>query len=258
MNNSNKRQIDPEWWRGFFDGPFGRVQADGLLEEKSSEEADWLQQVLQLPPGATVLDAPSGSGRLSFELARRGLGVTGVDFNASLIEQAQSRASEQGLSAHFAMADIRQLAFRAEFDCAISWWTSYGYFDHADNEAYLQGLARALRPGGRLVFDTQVAETIYTFFQPRHWREWATREAPVRVLEESHFDLDTGRLETQWSFLFPDGERSHRTSIYLPTYRELKANLTAVGFGDFVAYERPSGEPFHLGSPRLCLIATRG
>jgi SAM-dependent methyltransferase len=68
----------------------------------------------------------------------------------------KGRALAQDLPVDFVTADIRELRYESEFDAAISWWTSYGYFGDQDNLRYLAGLQHALKPGGRLVIDTQV------------------------------------------------------------------------------------------------------
>jgi len=78
------------WKRLTSDAPVGRIRATvragrdrmrGLL-------LGWLPVDLR---GARVLDAGCGTGSFSFELARRGAEVIGVDVSASLIDIARSR-----------------------------------------------------------------------------------------------------------------------------------------------------------------------
>lgn len=259
MENPNQQNqpTDPNWWQAFFEGPFGRLQIGGAYEQKAVEEVDQITQWLNLPSTAKILDAPSGDGRIARELARRGFNVTGVDFNPRVLDAGREFARAAQVDVHFATADIRELPFDAEFDAVISWFTSYGYFDDAGNLQYLAGLARALRPGGRLVIDLHVAEGIYTFLHPWGWYELQTGEGSIRVLEHRWLDLEAGRLVADWTFLFKDREHHQQSSIRIPSYRDLVKDLRQVGFTSFEAYERPSGKPFKLGSPRLCLVATK-
>ncbi|HEX2878620.1 MAG TPA: class I SAM-dependent methyltransferase, partial [Polyangiaceae bacterium] len=157
--NQQQKPTDPNWWRAFFEGPFGRLQVGGAYEQTASADVDLIAGWLNLSPGATILDAPSGDGRIARELARRGYQLTGVDFNPRVLEKGRELA--QDLSVDFVNADIRDLRYENEFDAAISWWTSYGYFSDEDNTRYLASLCRALKPGGRLVIDTIVAESLY-------------------------------------------------------------------------------------------------
>ena len=53
-------------------------------------EADF---VSRFAPG-TVLDAGCGTGRVAIELARRGVDVVGVDLDATMLDQARSKAPE--------------------------------------------------------------------------------------------------------------------------------------------------------------------
>jgi SAM-dependent methyltransferase len=254
----NKLEIDPEWWRPFFEGAFGQLQVGGIKDADAHQETDQLLACSGLSPGAKVLDAPTGAGRIAIELARRGFEVTGVDFNPNVIAKATATAAANQLPIDFRIADIRQLNFQAEFDAALSWWGSYGYFDAAGNAAYLDGLARSLRSGGKLVIDTQIAEVFYRIFAERRWAEWETDSETIRLLEQARFELETGRVITEWTILSRTGERRITSSIYVPTYRELVAQLRELGFAEFHAYNRFSGARFQLGSEtRVCLVAIK-
>ncbi len=85
-------KTDPDWWREFFSGPVLDFVRDSRDEDQNEVEADFIQEALQLPPGARILDVPGGGGRLSLEMARRGYRITGVDISPSLVESAKSRA----------------------------------------------------------------------------------------------------------------------------------------------------------------------
>lgn len=70
-----------------------------LKEETGSEywqidESD-LERMLELFPGAkTSLDLACGSGQLSFQLAHKGLSVTGTDFSGEAVRQANKKKGE--------------------------------------------------------------------------------------------------------------------------------------------------------------------
>jgi SAM-dependent methyltransferase len=48
---------------------------------------------------------------------------------------------------------MRVLPWRDRFDAALIWYTTFGYFDEADNERVLRQAADALRPRGRLLIE---------------------------------------------------------------------------------------------------------
>jgi trans-aconitate methyltransferase len=91
-------------------------------------------------PGERVLDLGCGDGALTLELVRRGCEVVGVDGSEAQVAAARAR----GLDAR--VADGQSLAFEREFDCVFS---NAALHWMARPEAVIDGVARALRPGGR-------------------------------------------------------------------------------------------------------------
>jgi len=70
--------------------------------------------------------------------------------------------------------------------------------------------------------------------------------------------VGTGRVETDWTYVMPDGNRvSQRSSIRLYSVAELSSLLERAGFSSFRATDDDL-EPFDLGSHRLWLVATKG
>src|SRR5438309_1356243 len=63
---------DVAWWRSFYDGDYLLLWGAFYDEAASRAHADAIVSVLGLAPGARVLDAPCGFGRLSRPLAARG------------------------------------------------------------------------------------------------------------------------------------------------------------------------------------------
>jgi SAM-dependent methyltransferase len=57
-------------------------------------EADLVESLLAESGGTSVLDAGCGTGRVAIELAKRGVGVTGVDADAGMLGTARIKAPE--------------------------------------------------------------------------------------------------------------------------------------------------------------------
>ncbi len=243
-----------DWWTPFFLGPFAEVQLAARSGETTRSEVDALERALELGSKLRILDVPCGAGRHSLELARRGHRVTGVDFNGTVLELARAEAAAEGLDVEFRQQDMRALDFDADFDRALCHWGSFGYFDDADNGAFVRLVARALRPGGRFFLDALVAESLYPKLRPRDWDHWGEGEQQIRVLQERRFDAERGRIECQWTFQRDGRETTGATSVRIYTYRELLALFRAAGFREFHATDE-LGRPFEVGSARLWLVA---
>ncbi|MDQ1009149.1 SAM-dependent methyltransferase [Streptomyces sp. V4I23] len=105
-----------------------------------------------LQRGERVLDIGCGAGLTSRAAARLTAGgpVLGVDLSGPMLRVARREAERQGLdSVRHEQADAQTYPFdEASFDVAIS---RAGSMFFADPVAAFRNIARALRPGGRLV-----------------------------------------------------------------------------------------------------------
>jgi trans-aconitate methyltransferase len=93
-------------------------------------------------PGEHILDLGCGDGALTERIAAAGAIVTGCDADPSML----AATAERGITT--VHADMRALPFEGEFDAvfsnaALHWVTDQG--------AVIQGIHRALTPGGRFV-----------------------------------------------------------------------------------------------------------
>jgi 2-polyprenyl-6-hydroxyphenyl methylase/3-demethylubiquinone-9 3-methyltransferase len=100
----------------------------------------------------TALDVGCGGGILSEDVARLGLAVTGVDPSAESIEAARRHAVTSGLAIDYRVASGEALPFGdAAFDVVLC----CDVLEHVDAIGpVLAEIARVLRPGGLLFFDT--------------------------------------------------------------------------------------------------------
>lgn len=244
------------WWQDFFRGPWERVQLPGYPDQRTSAEVGFMIDALGLRSGARLLDIPCGEGRHAIELARRGFDVTGIDFNEKAIAVAKQNAAESKVDVSFAVGDMRELTAVEEYDAAICFFGSFGYFSDDDNFEFLRRAARALRPGGNFLLDGHVTESLYPKFRERDW-SWIRDEPPLRVLEERKMDIDEGRVESVWTFVSPEGVDSRTVSIRIYSLRELRDLLRKAGFSAFRALETGTLEPFRLGASRLTVIAAK-
>jgi SAM-dependent methyltransferase len=240
-----------EWYHRFFRGLWLEFQKSMDSPELVGPTVDFLEEILELPAGARILDAPCGEGRVSRELARRGYAVTGVDLSEALLREARRRGKREGIDIDYRQGDLRALRWRGRFDAVLCMWGSFGYFDEAGNLRQAKAARRALRPGGCFFMDGHSPETLFPRFARRHW---FTREG-IRVLSANRYDLERGRIETDWTLI--KGEREQRTSssLRLYTVKELIDLFDAAGFVHYRWWGSYEGDPFELDSSRLLFLA---
>jgi trans-aconitate 2-methyltransferase len=97
-------------------------------------------------PGERILDVGCGTGQLTSEIAAAGAHVVGLDQSAEMI--AAARRNYPGLE--FEVADVATMTYAGVLDAVFSnaalHWVK-------DQKGAIAAMARALKPGGRLVFE---------------------------------------------------------------------------------------------------------
>jgi SAM-dependent methyltransferase len=209
-------------------------------------EADFVQGALA--PHGKLLDAPCGNGRIACELASRGFEVTGLDATRALLDVA--RASSSAVA--WQEGDMRDLAWTDAFDAITCMWGSFGYFSDDDNLRHLAACARALRTGGKLILDVPALDSLLG----RYSTFGGGRVGDILVVEERRFDVETSRVETEWTFVKGDRAEHRRSSIRIYSLRELRAACEHAGFARIEAFGSLDRKPFAAGS-RLYLLATK-
>ncbi|MFI9611879.1 class I SAM-dependent methyltransferase [Streptomyces sp. NPDC052023] len=110
---------------------------------------EWL--LGQLKPGSRVLDVGSGTGRPTAQmLADAGHDVLGVDVSPVMVDLA----ARQVPGAAFRCADIREMSLPDRSFDAVCVYFSLLQLSRAEQSVLIGRLARAVRPGGRLVLAT--------------------------------------------------------------------------------------------------------
>jgi SAM-dependent methyltransferase len=123
------------------------------LDETADAGAALVWDLAGLAGGSDVLDLACGHGRIANRLATRGARVTGLDAVPLFLDRARADAAARGVAVDYVHGDMRDLPWTGRFDAVVSWYTAYGYFDDDQNRAVLDGVHRALRPGGRFVVE---------------------------------------------------------------------------------------------------------
>jgi SAM-dependent methyltransferase len=243
-----------DWWKTFFSGVTLDFWSAATTPEQARAEADFIQRTLRVHPPARVLDVPCGNGRLALEMARRGYRMTGVDLAEAYVREATARAAEERLPAVFEQRDMRDLPWPGEFEGAFCFGNSLGYLDDQGNTAFLEAVARALRPGARFLLDYgAAAESLLPNYQERRWYE----AGGIYLLIHNRYDHVHSRIDTAYTFV-RDGRVEKRPSTQrVYTYRELCALLAGAGFGECEGYASPAGEPYQLGAHRLLLVTRK-
>ena len=145
---------DENWYENFFDDWYLKYWVQWIESEHTDEDADAIIRFLSLSPHCRVLDLCCGQGRHSLELARRDYQVVGLDLSSTLLAESRQQAQKEKLNVEFIQSDMRRIPFESEFEGIFNFYTAFGYFQlDEDNQAVLNAVAHALKPGGRFLLD---------------------------------------------------------------------------------------------------------
>ncbi|MBB5936473.1 class I SAM-dependent methyltransferase [Streptomyces zagrosensis] len=102
-----------------------------------------------VPPGARVLDAGCGTGRVMIRLAELGYDCVGIDLDASMLAVARGQAPElPWLQADLSEFDPAGLGVAANFDLVVAAGNIFPLLAPGTEATVISRLAAALRPGG--------------------------------------------------------------------------------------------------------------
>jgi SAM-dependent methyltransferase len=235
-----------------FDEDYLYFYEEILVPERTELGVDLIWRLLELEPGMEVLDLACGHGRIANRLAERGCRVTGLDVTPLFLDIARRDAAERGVDVDYVEGDMRSLPWSDRFDRVVSWFTSFGYFDDPGNRRVLAEAHRALKPGGRLLIESNNRDFVLSHFDPERFVE---RDGDF-MLDRSEFDADSGRIKTERIAIRGGRVRRFHFFVRTFTFTELRDWLLQTGFGSVEAYGW-EGEPFSLESRRMITVARR-
>ncbi len=204
----------PEHWFEPIADHLGEAYLRYSFTYGTEQEVAFLIEALGLQPGMRILDVGCGPGRHANAFAARGFDVVGIDISQTFIDIARTRGA-----ATFVRADARDLDYDREFDLVLS--LCQGGFGLTggptnpvdDDHRVLAGMARAAKPGGRVV-----CSAFSAYFR-------------VRYLDETvSFDAERGEYHEVMEVRDRDGRKAHKdgwTTCYTP--RELRLLYAAAG-----------------------------
>lgn len=216
------------------DACFGHPRLAALYDALEPDRGDldaYLRMVREF--GARrVLDVGCGTGVFALLLAGRGIEVVGVDPALASVEVA--RAKPGAAAVRWIHGDATDLPPLRVDLVTMTANVAQAVADPLAWQGTLRGAFGALRPGGRLVFETRDPAA-------RAWREW-TRERSRRVTDvpgagrvESWVDLTGVRrplVSFRWTYVFAaDGQvLTSDSTLRFREREEVERDLLAHGF----------------------------
>ena len=232
---------------------------DGLGPDRL--DTDFYLRLAAELAASSVADIGCGTGLLACELASRGHAVTGVDPAAAMLAVARNRPG--GDLVRWIEGDADRLGAQMADLAVMSGHVAQVIADDEDWRATLAATRKALRPGGRVAFESRNPDA-------RAWAGW-TRHDSERTADDGAggrfewwYELtevlgDGALVRSEVHYRFQSGEELvSENELRFRTRPELAADLAEAGFEIERLYGDWDRRPAGPGTPELILVAVRG
>lgn len=234
---------------------FGPVMFDSQRWAEAPGIAESVIKIAGLTKGSSVLDAGCGPGRISVELAAKGLDVTGVDIIQSELDAAKDSADAEGVKLELINCDLRSFKSQKKFDCAINLYTSFGYCDTIEEDfQILKNIADSLRDNGFFILECTSRETAILYFTDGEWFE----RSGLTVLTQFSVEGAWEGLRSKWTIINRDGQRiEHEFVQRLYSAIELKRMMIRAGFNSVEIYGNYDFSPYNEHAKTMVIVAKK-
>jgi SAM-dependent methyltransferase len=210
---------------------------------------------------SSVADIGCGTGLLACELASRGHAVTGVDPAAAMLGVARNRPG--GDRVRWIEGGADRLDAQMADLAVMSGHVAQVIADDEDWRATLAATREALRPGGRVAFESRNPDA-------RAWAGWTRRDS-ARMADDGAggrfewwYELtevlgDGALVRSEVHYRFQSGEElMSENELRFRARPELAKDLAEAGFEVERLYGDWDRRPAGPGTPELIFVAARG
>lgn len=126
-----------------------------LASRKETTIASTIEWILNKVPGEelAILDLGCGPGLYTEKFAQKGHGVTGMDFSSNSIRYARESANRKRLDISYRQQNYLEMEDENRYDLILMIFTDFGVLPPDQRKILLSNIYRALKPGGKFIFD---------------------------------------------------------------------------------------------------------
>jgi SAM-dependent methyltransferase len=226
------------------------------LDNPDGEDHAYYRALADEVGAQSIVDLGCGTGLLTRSLGAPGRTVIGVDPSRTMLDFARRQPGAD--SVLWIDGDASAIPPTGSADLAICTGNAIMHLSPAELPSTLTSLARALRPGGTLSFESR--NPAY-----REWERW-TREVTYgeRMTSAGRLrewlevtEVDEGRVVFDAYNVFPDGEvRVYTSVLHFRSPDDFVRELGSAGFTDVTVSGSYRGEPVE-DSSRILVIRTQ-
>jgi 2-polyprenyl-3-methyl-5-hydroxy-6-metoxy-1,4-benzoquinol methylase len=208
-----------------------------------------------------VLDLACGTGRLTIELAKRGLQCVGIDKSASMLSMAQAKSKALGLNIFYLQEDIRKFQLEQKFDLITMAGNSFqALLNESDQRSCLACVSWHLKRCGFFIFNTRntVADEMKTSREIEYWHDFLDANGNrVKVYGTQHYDSFNNTVLYTTKRVWQTHHTLSKITLKFTNFPTLLHLLNQAGFEILEVYGSFSREPFDSNNSKDIIIVSR-
>lgn len=234
---------------------YGPVMFDSKRWAEAETVAESICAIAGLSKGNSIMDAGCGPGRISIELALKGLDVTGVDIIQPYLDAAADSAKDEDVSLTLINSDLRTFNSERKFDAVINMYTSFGYCETIDEDlSILRNIFNVVKEGGWFIMECLSRENAVKYFTEGEWFERAGKTVLTQFSVAGAWE----GLKSRWILIDKNGNRMEHVFVQrLYSAIELKRMLIACGFTSCEIYGDFDFSPYNERARTMVLVCRR-
>ena len=213
--------------------------------------------------GGPVLELGAGTGRVSEALARAGHAVVGVELSGAMLERAQLRLADAGLSerVHLHQGDMRKLDLDQTFPLVIAPFNAYMHaYTLPEQDAVLAAVKCHLKAGGRFALDLYNPRfrRLDVLKREAEWSPAAGERSELFIYQTLDEDAQLITSRYYLDTVLADGTLKRQTATLVQRYStrfELERALRNAGFTSLHWFGGFDRRRYTAAAPHLIAVA---
>lgn len=209
---------------------------------------------------ARILELCCGTGRLTLPIAKDGYKISGVDITSSMLDQANAKALEAGLTIDFIKADIRILDLPEKYDLIFIPFNSIHHLYQNDDLFQVFNVVKShLKENGIFLLDCYNPNIQYIIEGEKEQKEIAkyiTKDGrKILIKQKMHYENKTQINRIEWHYFINnkfDSIQNLDMRLYFP--QELNSYLEHNGFKIIHKFGNFKEEEFNNSSEKQIFV----
>jgi len=228
--------------------------------EYMDKSVEWICSVAPPDKYKSALDLGCGPGLYSERFYDQNYNVIGIDWSERSIKYAIEHAASTGRKIDYALQNYLAIEYKNAFDIAVIISYDFCVLSKNDRKTMLEKIYKALKPGGKFIFDVTTTNNLKTE-ESRRWDYhpdgcFMSGQPHICLSSEYYYAEDETNL-TQIIIMTEDGCDCFNIWHHHFTEEKLLAELNGAGFINNELYGDVAGKRYIKNGDFIAAVATK-